>query len=328
MFFKNLFSKFALIFFIFSVNYCFSMDLELLSDKRQYSTPERRVEKVKRQKRKDKENVKMDFNKAHLLQDAWVRQDPKLLSPASKQYLISLQKSYPNPIKNPQFIASITKGDIIASPVARQWHNRREMQILLENGEVTSLPANAFSEFVELPPETIEQKKLRKKLLHEYFLSINKIDYSIYKNLAHREAAYWVPFWNYIAIAKKEVLENTREKIRPEELEDVAQASALKEYQSFKAGETQFYYHPDFVDFSFKDSFGRTNAHRLQTGLNPIGRDGHVMEIHHLTMFDDSILVLLSRSCHDGHTLKEATQDTTATSPATNNLCALLKLRY
>jgi hypothetical protein len=37
------------------------------------------------------------------------------------------------------------------------------------------------------------------------------------------------------------------------------------------------------------------------------------MEIHHLTMFNESILVLLSRSCHDGHTLKEVTQDPTAT---------------
>lgn len=330
MFFKNLLSKFILIFVIFSVNNCFSMDfkdesrkphttnkasLKRVAVEKLPTTPKRRFFS-KRSQQSDKENVEVDFNKAYLLQEAWATQDPKLLSPKSKISYTSLKQIYPYPIINPHVKSSIVNKQILYSPVARKTLplKRRDMQRLKKEGLVHSLPANAFSEYTELPPETHEEKILRKQRELDYFLSINKIDYSTYQDLLQKEAARWIAYSNYIAAEKEKVLKGLRQKIRPEELEDIATATALQEYQSFKVGDTIFYYNLESIDFSFVDSFGRTNAQRLQEGLNPIGRDGLVMEVHHLTLFDDSIiLVLLSRSCHDGHTLKEATQDPHAT---------------
>ncbi len=194
------------------------MELELNSDsyleKRRHLTPERKVAQAKRQKTTNQENVSIDFNKAYLLQDAWVTQNPKLLSPASKLNYISLIRSYPHRIQNPQFILAATNREVLTSPVARRQLDRRQMKILQKKGTVIPLPANAFSEYVALPPETLEAKQRRQEQFHTYFLSINKVDYSTYQNLALREAACWIPFWNYIAKAKKEVLEGLREKIR------------------------------------------------------------------------------------------------------------------
>lgn len=311
------FSKnFILLYFIiifFNNNFCLSMDIDYLGNlsNEQLITP---IKKKPRPNHHNKENIPPKIKeKIHNLQTAYIENDPTSLSPASKQHFTALTTSLTGPIKNPNILATIQNQEVFYSPFVRRIFNRRQIEMYKKSGLIISLPANAYTEYVELPPETKEEKEARKKRDLEYFQSLNSINYLIFNNLQEREAAYWVPYWNFIKIEKEKVEKGQRKKLRPEELEDIAKITALRHYQSFDIAGTTFYYHPDFLDLTIKDELGRTNTERMKKNLNPRGRDGLAMEVHHLTMFDDSILVLLSRTLHEGGSLKKATQDDLAT---------------
>lgn len=303
MFFSTIFNLFFLIIIFLNLNSCVGMELTPTDNDTVFRTPEKKKPIV----------FSTPEKKARTLQEAYLDNDPTYLSPTSQQHFKALSKELKGPIINPHTLENIKKRRLILSPFVRKNFNRRETLKLKKKGIVISLPANAYSEYVELPPETQEEKNARKKRQLEYFQSLNNLDYSIFTDLSQREATYWVPYWNFIKIEKEKALNKQRGKLRPEELEDVAQAVSLIHYQSFEVADTIFYYHLDFLDFSIKDSLGRTNTRRLKQGLNPIGIDGLSMEIHHLTMFDDSILVLLSRTLHEGGPLKTVANDNTAT---------------
>lgn len=309
--------NFNLLYFIiifFNINFCLSMEMELPKEfflKDQQTSP---LKKKYKKDFQDKENIPPKIQeKIHALQKAYIHNDSTSLSPASKQHLAALKRSLQGGIKNPNVITNIQSKTVFYSPFTREYFSRRQITVYKNNGFVVSLPANAYSEYVELPPETKEEKKARKERQLAYFQSLNNIDYSTFEDLQEREAAYWVPYWNFIKIEKEKVSKAQRGKLRPEELEDIAKSTSLSHYQNFKVAGTTFYYHLDFLDFSINDSLGRTNVQRLKHSLNPLGLDGLAMEVHHLTMFDDSILVLLSRSLHEGGPLKKAANDNQAT---------------
>lgn len=302
MFSNNLISKFTLIFIFFSFYNCFGIDTQSLQEnsvKQKYY----------------KTSTPYTPEKIHKIQIAYLNNDSKFLSPSSKTYYISIGSILNhNQIKNPLIQETIINQKVLYSPFVHFFKkDRRDYKKFKNINAVISLPSNAFSEYTLLQPETAEEKQQRKQRQHNYFLSINNVDVSTYDNLEEKEALYWAPYWNYIKLEKEKILLNQRQKIRPEELEDIATAGPLTSYQSFKINGTLFYYHLDFLDFSLKDSLNRTNKQRLSQGLNPIGADGLSMEIHHLTMFNDSLLVLLSRTGHEGGPLKKATNDKNAT---------------
>lgn len=333
MFFQNLISKFTLIFTIFSCFSCFSVGADL-NDRVDFS--DRKEVISKRQKTLTGSTIQIDYEdeqieiakilvelgtdktktpikKALKLQNAHLRRDPSFLTPNSRTHYSALSTEFDgHKIVNPNIQQTITEEGKVYTPFIRRYASRTQVREFIETGEVESLPANAFSEYVELPPETENEREIRKDKERKYFLSLNKVDFSTYQKLEEREAAYWISFWQYIAEEKAKVLNSERQKIRPEELENIAKIGPLQHYQSFAIDGTLFYYHLDFLDFSLHDGH-LTNAQRLKNGLNPIGIDGKSMEIHHLTMFNDSILVLLSRTCHNGSPLKKVTNDDKAT---------------
>jgi len=82
------------------------------------------------------------------------------------------------------------------------------------------------------------------------------------------------------------------------ELNDVKEASKgfWKEIAEFEG--KKIYKREDLYDLARKDSRGRTNLERMQLGRAPIGRDGRVVNIHHMLQSDGGPLIVLSGSMH------------------------------
>jgi len=54
------------------------------------------------------------------------------------------------------------------------------------------------------------------------------------------------------------------------------------------------------IDWEQKDSMGRTNKERAETGLSPINKDGDTIELHHIGQKSDSPLAELTPDEHRG----------------------------
>ena len=54
------------------------------------------------------------------------------------------------------------------------------------------------------------------------------------------------------------------------------------------------------IDWSFRDSFGRTNLERVSLGQAPLDPNGIAYELHHVGQHNDSVLAILTRSEHRG----------------------------
>lgn len=314
MLFARIFSLIFLVFTFLNVDSCFSKEF-ILSE--EYDQIEATADKSKKRKLRHEENEDniglRTPDKVHNLQKAVISGKLGSLSPSSKQCYFAVIRRLGGSIINPDILSVISHGEVMYTPFARVFMSRRKVNTYKAQGLMYSLPPIAFTDYVQLPPETEKEKRERKEREYAYFQSLNNLDKVVFTNLIEKEASYWVHYWNYIKIEKKKILNNERKKLRPEELEDIAKSVSLTHYESFKVEDTIFYYNLDSLVFSLQDSLGRTNIQRLKDGLNPVGGDGYSMEIHHLTMFDDSLLVLLSRTLHEGVSLKSAAGDDEAT---------------
>jgi hypothetical protein len=54
------------------------------------------------------------------------------------------------------------------------------------------------------------------------------------------------------------------------------------------------------IDWNYRDSIGRTNQERAETGLSPINSDGEIIELHHISQESDAPLAELTPEEHRG----------------------------
>jgi len=54
------------------------------------------------------------------------------------------------------------------------------------------------------------------------------------------------------------------------------------------------------INWEHTDSMGRTNTQRAETGLSPIGKDGDIIELHHIGQKNDAPLAELTTNEHRG----------------------------
>ncbi|MDP1724706.1 MAG: HNH/ENDO VII family nuclease [Alphaproteobacteria bacterium] len=118
-----------------------------------------------------------------------------------------------------------------------------------------------------------------------------------------QEKILWKGFFTYFKDRKNEIDEGSGEKITRSEIEDEFETLVSTHYKKIKSDGNIFYYNPDFIPNTIKDSEDRTNLERINNGIAPIGFDGESMNIHHITRHQPGIYVLISETMHQQKSL-------------------------
>lgn len=118
-----------------------------------------------------------------------------------------------------------------------------------------------------------------------------------------QEKKIWKGFFTYFKDRKKEIDKDNGNKITRSEIEDEFKLLVAKNYKKIESNNNIFYYNPDFIPSTIKDSEDRTNLERINDSIAPIGFDGESMNIHHLTRHQPGLFVLISETLHQQKSL-------------------------